>query len=47
MLYVAYYQLAFFTPGMRPLLAISRNWIRLRPKARIYPFGRPVREQRL
>jgi hypothetical protein len=29
------------------LLAISRNWIRLRPNALIYPLGRPVREQRL
>ncbi len=26
-----YYQLAFFTPGMRPFEAISRNWIRLMP----------------
>ena len=25
------YQLAFFTPGMRPFEAISRNWIRLMP----------------
>ena len=26
-----YYQLAFFTPGIRPFEAISRNWIRLMP----------------
>ena len=32
---LAFYQLAFFTPGMRPLLAISRNWILLRPNARM------------
>lgn len=25
------YQLAFFTPGIRPFEAISRNWIRLMP----------------
>lgn len=25
------YQLAFFTPGIRPADAISRNWIRLTP----------------
>lgn len=25
------YQLAFFTPGIRPAEAISRNWIRLMP----------------
>ena len=30
-----YYQLAFFTPGIRPLDAISRNWIRLIPNWRI------------
>ncbi len=29
------YQLAFFTPGMRPFEAISRNWIRLMPNCRI------------
>ncbi len=28
---VVFYQLAFFTPGMRPFDAISRNWIRLMP----------------
>lgn len=41
------YQLAFFTPGMRPLAAISRNWIREIPKRRIKPLGRPVMLQRL
>ena len=30
-----YYQLAFFTPGMRPFEAISRNWIRLMPNRRM------------
>ena len=30
-----YYQLAFVTPGIRPLEAISRNWIRLMPNRRI------------
>ena len=30
-----YYQLAFFTPGIKPLEAISRNWIRLIPNWRI------------
>lgn len=30
-----YYQLAFFTPGMRPAEAISRNWIREMPNWRI------------
>lgn len=30
-----YYQLAFFTPGIRPAEAISRNWIRLMPNRRI------------
>lgn len=30
-----YYQLAFFTPGIRPAEAISRNWIRLTPNSRI------------
>gem|GEM_PF-3990573 len=29
------YQLAFFTPGIRPLLAISRNWMRLIPNIRM------------
>ena len=29
------YQLAFFTPGIRPAEAISRNWIRLIPNWRI------------
>ena len=29
------YQLAFFTPGIRPFEAISRNWIRLIPNWRI------------
>ncbi len=28
---VLYYQLAFFTPGISPFEAISRNWIRLMP----------------
>ena len=41
------YQLAFFTPGINPAEAISRNWIRLIPNRRIYPFGRPVILQRL
>ena len=41
------YQLAFFTPGISPCEAISRNWIRLMPKRRMYPFGRPVILQRL
>lgn len=30
-----YYQLAFFTPGIRPFEAISRNWIRLMPNRRM------------
>ena len=30
-----YYQLAFVTPGIRPLEAISRNWIRLMPNRRM------------
>ena len=30
-----YYQLAFVTPGIKPLEAISRNWIRLMPNRRI------------
>ena len=30
-----FYQLAFFTPGIRPFEAISRNWIRLMPNRRI------------
>lgn len=29
------YQLAFFTPGIKPLEAISRNWIRLIPNWRM------------
>lgn len=29
------YQLAFVTPGIRPLEAISRNWIRLMPNRRM------------
>lgn len=29
------YQLAFFTPGIRPALAISRNWIREMPNWRM------------
>jgi|GEM_PF-2188661 hypothetical protein len=29
--YKKLYQLAFFTPGMRPADAISRNWIREMP----------------
>ena len=30
-----YYQLAFVTPGISPLEAISRNWIRLMPNRRM------------
>ena len=32
---IAIYQLAFFTPGIRPFEAISRNWIRLMPNRRM------------
>jgi len=41
------YQLAFLTPGIKPLEAISRNWIREIPNKRMYPLGRPVILQRL
>ena len=35
------YQLAFFTPGIKPLCANSRNFIRDIPNLRMYPRGRP------
>ena len=35
------YQLAFLTPGMSPLEAISRKLIRLIPKSLMYPLGLP------
>src|ERR1700733_1689146 len=41
------YQLAFFTPGILPANAISRNVTREIPNWRIYPRGRPVNLQRL
>ena len=42
-----FYQLAFFTPGIRPWLAISRKVTLDIPNRRMYPRGRPVMLQRL
>ncbi len=42
-----HYQLAFFTPGIRPLWASSLNAILDSLNFLIYPRGRPVTVQRL
>jgi len=36
-----FYQLDFFNPGIKPLLAISRRQIRHKPKNLIYPLFLP------
>ena len=40
------YHDAFFTPGILPCSAMSRNTTLEIPKYRIYPLGRPVNYQR-
>lgn len=41
------HQLAFVTPGISPLIAISRSLLRPKPNLLYTPRGRPVNKQRL